>query len=100
MVIVSATSIAVARSALARSRLFRKAAMDSRSFLRSAPSASHSLMTMSRYSPCSLYTSINALASPDALSAVSARLLVLPPLFREPLIPVIRSLVILSARFS
>jgi hypothetical protein len=38
--------------------------------------------------------------SPDAFSAASARLLALPPPFREPLIPAIRSLVILSARFS
>ena len=43
---------------------------------------------------------LNALASPDALPAASARLLAFPPPFREPLIPAIRSLVILSARFS
>ena len=75
--------------------------MDSRSFLRSVPSARHSLMTMSRYSPCSLDTSINAFASPGARSAVPARLLALPPPpFREPLMPAIRSRVIFSARFS
>ena len=38
------------------------------------PSAPHSLVTTSRYSPCSLYTSVNAFASPDAFSAASARL--------------------------
>ena len=100
LAVAFATSIALARLALALSRLFCRVAMDSRSFFRSAPSVPHSPMTMSRYSPCSRYTSINALGSPDAFSAVSARLLALPPPFREALVAEIRSLVILSARFS